>query len=183
MVGGRVCFYKQGRLQGQPGVADPPAFPPESRWEGRGCLAPACRSDGFLGARADEQQPPYGQSGGSCQAIKAGTRASAAFTCGSESACEHRGRAAVGGLAVRKGDPVTNGSGMSAPGKPKLQDLPDRKPVGSQQRKTRLSSASLSGSRAVDCFERGWRTRTGFRGGGRGSQMVKNPPAMQEMWI
>ncbi|KAI4535041.1 hypothetical protein MG293_015901 [Ovis ammon polii] len=93
-------------------------------------LRRACRSDGFLGARADEQQPPYRQSGGSCRAIEAGTRASVAFTCGSESACEYRGHAAVGGLAVRKGDPVTNGSGMSAPGKPKLQDLPDRKPVG-----------------------------------------------------
>ncbi|KAG5201240.1 hypothetical protein JEQ12_005774 [Ovis aries] len=93
-------------------------------------LRRACHSDGFLGARADEQQPPYRQSGGSCRAIEAGTRASVAFTCGSESACEYRGHAAVGGLAVRKGDPVTNGSGMSAPGKPKLQDLPDRKPVG-----------------------------------------------------
>ncbi|KAI4558120.1 hypothetical protein MJT46_012762 [Ovis ammon polii x Ovis aries] len=73
-------------------------------------LRRACRSDGFLGARADEQQPPYRQSGGSCRAIEAGTRASVAFTCGSESACEYRGHAAVGGLAVRKGDPVTNGS-------------------------------------------------------------------------
>ncbi|KAI4571010.1 hypothetical protein MJG53_013116 [Ovis ammon polii x Ovis aries] len=73
-------------------------------------LRRACHSDGFLGARADEQQPPYRQSGGSCRAIEAGTRASVAFTCGSESACEYRGHAAVGGLAVRKGDPVTNGS-------------------------------------------------------------------------
>ena len=55
---------------------------------------------------------------------------------------------------------------MSAPGKPKLQDLPDRKPVSLQQQKTPLSSASLSGSRAVGCLERGRRSRTGFLGGG-----------------
>lgn len=37
---------------------------------------------------------------------------------------EPQGPAAVGGLAVRKTDPVTNGSGMSAPGKRELQGLP-----------------------------------------------------------
>ena len=130
-----------------------------------GVWLPPASLTGFLGARADEQQPPHGQSGCSCRAIKAGTQASAAFTRGSDSACEHRGHAAVGGLAVRKGDPVTNGSGMSAPGKPKLQDLPDRRPVGSQQGRTRLSSKSSSESRAVDRFERGRRNRTGFPGG------------------
>nr|CAI9697802.1 unnamed protein product [Rangifer tarandus platyrhynchus] len=77
-----------------------------------GHVATCGNSNGI--ARGDERQPPYGQSGGSCRAIKAGTRASVAFTRGSDSACEHRAHAAVGGLAVRKGDPVTNGSGVSS---------------------------------------------------------------------